>query len=336
MTVFRALLPPAVSALCVTILVKVFWSRLPMVVHVVKGGNPAILALAFPVYLALVFVLALRIRLVFSTVGMEQSPFRFFLYTLIGLFFSNFLPTTMGGDVVKASYASGGKALTPEAFLATFIDRSVGLAGVILLGAASLYAFPISSIGNGIVWLPAGVVVSLVAVTIVARVDRWTCRFTSWLEVLPFAQRLQPARLFRAGVTVARSPRVMCSTLALTVVSQIFGSVALWLIARGLGIQVGLAPFLLAVPAMSIVSLAPSLNGLGIRDAALIVVLRGLLPEEHALSIAILYDAVSAGCSLLGGAAFVFRGPLGLQPNPDLASTIRVSSGSGDEAATGA
>src|SRR3954471_8233390 len=114
----RRLLPLAMSLTCVGLLLAMFWGRLPTVLQTVAGASVPLIGVAAVFYLLSLYVLAIRMRYVFRVFEIDQSSNRYFLYTLIGLFFSNFLPTAMGGDLLKASYAAGYTNRLAEAFTA--------------------------------------------------------------------------------------------------------------------------------------------------------------------------------------------------------------------------
>jgi hypothetical protein len=59
-------------------------------------------------------------------------------------------------------------------------------------------------------------------------------------------------------------------------------------------------------------------NGIGVREAGFVVVLRGIVPEEQALALGIMFYVVGMACSAIGGLVFLARKPLGLGLSPSL------------------
>ncbi len=314
----RHLVPLVVSLGCLGLLLWVFWGQLPAVWRTVRAVQPWVLALAGLPYLLAFYMLAVRLRLVFRVFGIDQPAYRYFLYTLIGLFFSNFLPTGVGGDVVKASYAAGAGDSLAESFLATFIDRGLGLVGVLVIGSVGLSFFPGLQAGASMLWLAAALVGGLAALVLAGRVDRWVGWVLRRLEQLPLARRLRLPRLAQAALGLLRAPRVLALGLVLTLVSLSLSSLSLWITAWALGLSTSYLVFLLLVPVITVAALVPSINGLGVREAAFVVVLQRLMPDESALALAFVFYGLSMACSLIGGIIFLLRRPLGLQLSPSI------------------
>ena len=69
-----------------------------------------------------------------------ERPLRHLVgYYFIGMYFSLLLPTSVGGDVVRAWYLDGGTRRRLGAFATVFLDRLSGL--IVLLAMACLSAF---------------------------------------------------------------------------------------------------------------------------------------------------------------------------------------------------
>ena len=58
------------------------------------------------------------------------------------------------------------------------------------------------------------------------------------------------------------------------------------------------------MPIVSIITLLPSINGLGVREGSTVVFFGGLIGKEHALAISILMIVVLLITSLIGGIVY--------------------------------
>src|SRR5438132_10488463 len=90
----------------------------------------------------------------------------------VGMFFNLLLPTSIGGDVVRAWYLDGASGRRLPAFLSVFVDRLSGL--LILLGLACvadlLCPIPLPGWIGASVWATAGLaLLSLVLVHVLSR-----------------------------------------------------------------------------------------------------------------------------------------------------------------------
>src|SRR5437588_4669535 len=111
---------------------------------------------ALVLYLGIQMISGLRWRLLAKPLGYEGSVWEFTGFYFIGMFFNLFLPSSVGGDVVRAWYLGGGSELS--AFLSVLVDRLSGLAVLISLACAAVILCPIELPGwiLASVWCTAG------------------------------------------------------------------------------------------------------------------------------------------------------------------------------------
>jgi uncharacterized protein (TIRG00374 family) len=233
-------------------------------------------------------------------------------YYHIGLFFNNFLPANIGGDIARIADSSRHGASTGAAVSAVMMDRliaTIALAGLALvttlpavdhfhlvMAYASLVAFFALSVF--LLW-------GLFHTRLLQAIERvlgriGLGRLSPHLEEL--ALRLEAYRGARA---------FLARMLVLATITQLMRIGVHALVSRALGLQIPLQYFLLFVPLLAvIVSLPISLNGLGLREGAG-VLLFGLIGVDRprAFSLQFLTYLVAVAVSLLGGLAYLIRIP---------------------------
>jgi hypothetical protein len=233
-------------------------------------------------------------------------------YYHIGLFFNNFLPANIGGDIARIADSSRYGPTTGAAVSAVLMDRLIGtlaLASLALLTTlpavdrfhlALAYLALVGFFGLSVLLLWGLFHPALIPALgrVLSRVGLG--RVTPLLEDL--ALRLEAYRGARF---------LLSRMLVLAGATQLLRIGVHALVARGLGLEIPLQYFFLFVPLLAvIVSLPISLNGLGVREGAG-VVLFGLIGVEraHAFSLQFLTYAVAVAISLLGGLAYLVRIP---------------------------
>jgi len=308
------LLPIAVSALGIGFLVWRFAGQWPALAQEIRGMSFTWLFVAWLLYVLTLYVLAIRVKLILGAYQIRHSANRFFALTFIGIFFSSVLPISVGGDVIKATYAVQRREDLPEAVVGVLADRGMGFLGVVVLAGIGLWLRSGSDwIGS---WPTAAAPVALGMVIAGIAAYRWT-PIAHWIDlqlgdsgssVVRFVKRLG-----RAVMTLTRSPPVLSGALILTIVAQVLGLLTLWAEAMAFGMSISLPILLLALPVIALATVVPSLNGIGVREAALVIALRGLLSDPEALLLALTFDVLSVGCSLIGGGVFLFRRRLGIR-----------------------
>lgn len=266
---------------------------------------------ALGLYLGAQVISSLRWQHLARPLGFEGPLARFTGYCFIGMYFNLMLPTSVGGDVVRAWYLDNRPGRRMDAFLSVLIDRLIGLLALLALACVAVAACPIE--------LPVWIRVSVWACGAAAALGlaalpvlvRWTNRFG---RVRRLAER---GRLYLAH------PWLLLNTLALSLVVQVANVGLVWLVGRAIGAPVPAAYYCILVPMVSLLTLLPvSLNGMGIREGGTVLFLAPLgIGAGTALSVAFLWFAVGTVASLGGGCVYLFgRFPRPTEGTPEIQS----------------
>src|SRR5262245_36993905 len=88
--------------------------------------------------------------------GFECGVSRLTAYYFIGMYFNLLLPTSVGGDVMRAWYLDGGSGRRLAAFVSVFVDRFSGLLVLLSLACIGVLLLPLE-LPLWIPWLVWGV-----------------------------------------------------------------------------------------------------------------------------------------------------------------------------------
>ena len=227
---------------------------------------------------------------------------------LAGLFVSNFLPTTIGGDVLRVSRLAAGNGESPRSFASVVLER---LTGWLVLPVISLVTL---AINPGLLRPPVDdaahlvVVISLVTlaaltVILVGASSPWVGRHlqakVGWLRFVN-AIHLGLAR-FR------KSPGMAFEVLVVGFAYQLAVVLAAFLSAKALGLPVSWTAVLAFMPAVAIVQVlpAPTIGGLGVREGAFVLFLHPLgVSADQAITLGLLVYGINLVASLFGAPAF--------------------------------
>lgn len=231
-------------------------------------------------------------------------------YTAIGMFFSQLLPSGIGGDGLRIWYARRAGLPLGVAIGTVLVDRIIGLLGLLLLvilGLPYLLSLHISDILVTVISISA--VVLALGIAAFLSVDHlmagmaallWRRTWTAYLQ-RPFLSRLQ-AELARTAKDTRRLLKALPhgpSTVVLSLINQIaLGLVVLYL-ARSMSLSLSPAAAVFLFPPVLLLSAMPiSLAGWGIREGAMVLVfsLAGL-EADASLSVSVLFGV----CMLLSG-----------------------------------
>jgi len=231
---------------------------------------------------------------------------------LIGAFFNNFLPTSIGGDAVRAYYVSRAYGKPAAAVSSILTERFSGLSILILLPVVAFYPSAVlvpSGISELLAWGLAIIVVLIGAFLLPA--TRRTCG-----KLLPQRVRLGVERIAGSIGRYLSDSR----TLLIVVLCSLFfnGLVILcaWFVAGSLDLNLRMIDLMVVVPLVVLLTLIPfSLNGLGIREGGFIFFLSQFgISQAEALSFSLLNYLLILVVSVVGGIVFgSCRADYGLQ-----------------------
>jgi uncharacterized membrane protein YbhN (UPF0104 family) len=123
-------------------------------------------------------------------------------------------------------------------------------------------------------------------------------------------------KLAERSLIYLQRPLLLMETTVLSLFIQAGNIVLVWLVGQAIQAPVPAYYYWIMVPMVTLLTLAPiSLNGMGIREGATILFLTPLgISHATALSLAILWFAVFAAASLLGGVLYLING----MPKPEI------------------
>jgi uncharacterized protein (TIRG00374 family) len=255
-------------------------------------------------------VSALRWGMLARVLGFQVSQARYTGVYFIGMLFNLILPTSVGGDVVRAWYLAGMpcRSQMGRTTLATFsvlVERVSGLMMLVAIACVALWCSPLElpSWVNGAVLL-AGL--AMLAGLAFLFVGGWFARWI--LPALPARLQALVVRVFTATRLYLRHPWTLLITSLLSVVVQGLNVIVVWCVGLGLGLDVPLICYGVVVPLTALLTLVPiSLNGMGLREAGYAILMRPLgVPTHTAVALAFLSFLVTVVCSLAGLGFYLF------------------------------
>lgn len=233
-------------------------------------------------------------------------------YYFVGLFFNNFLPSNIGGDIARISDASKHAKHVSPVFSATLMDRLIGVVAIafvaVLASFAALDRFHQYAIYVSIL-IVFGVSVLLFASIFhrgVLEAFEWPFRVIGARKIEQGIARLMDDLHGFRNMGGALTQAFLASTLV-----QISRILVHFLVGIALGVRVTPGYYFLFVPVLAaLVSLPISLNGLGVREGAGVVLFQSAgMSREQAFTVPFLTYLISVLISLLGGLIFVSRPP---------------------------
>ncbi|MDB4945568.1 MAG: hypothetical protein JWP97_5102 [Labilithrix sp.] len=221
---------------------------------------------------------------------------------LVGALFNTFLPTNVGGDVVRALRASRRIEHGYHAWSSSLFERLVGMLTLAIAGSTAA-VFVIGDV------LPPRVRIVAVVIAIAIALGLLFVAAPLRLLVRVLEKRLSAAVVsdLRGVVSDLEGPLATAGarieTFAWSLAGFLVGLVLMSIAARSMNAPGHGLAILVGIPIISVLSLAPvSLGGHGLREGLFVVILGMLgVPKDVALGLALVALAYNVLFALLGG-----------------------------------
>jgi uncharacterized protein (TIRG00374 family) len=277
----------------------------------VRGGDTLLLAAAVALYAGMLLLSTLRWRLLLQAQGYESSLRSLSASYLVATFFNNFLPSSIGGDVIRVRDGRQITGSTTASLAVVAVDRILGFGALYFLAvSAYLAAGPsvrrllgaralLAALGLffallGYVFFRPGTAGRLMTVSGLASFP-WLRERFEIVQAAVHAYRRQLARVFTA--------------FAASVALQTLFVLYYYSVAHSMRIGLHLDACFLMVPLCALIQAVPvSFNGWGVRESVFILYFRQLgLPRETALAFSLVGAGLIVLLSLSGAAVWTAR-----------------------------
>ena len=233
-------------------------------------------------------------------------------YYFVGLFFNNFMPSNIGGDIARISDASKHADRVSPVFSATLMERLIGVVSIGFLAVIASIAAMHRLHLPAIYWTTLAVF--LLAVALFASVfHRGVLEFLERPFRAVGAIRIERglARMLDDMHGFRTEGGALVQAFAASTMVQISRIYVHYIVGLALGVQISIAYYFLFVPVLAaLISLPISLNGIGVREGAAVVLFQMAgLTREQSFAIPFVTYVIAVMISLLGGLIFVSRTP---------------------------
>ncbi len=271
--------------------------------------GPLFLAMAFLSMVIAVWLLALRWQVLLNSYQFNLKRIQLFSFYLIGMFFNNFLPTSIGGDIVRIYKLITVINDRPTAFASVIIERLMGIAATLFMSIWALIY--ISQQFHDLRLLLAAIILFVFIISFFALILRdWSFRILLRLfekvTLFKIGQRFN--KLFEAIHYFQNKRSVLLKVFLISFLSQFFIVLMNYLVALAFNIPVGFGYLLMVVPISFVITMLPSINGIGIRDLGFVGLLAQIgIPTAEALSLSFMNVIIPMIISIAGGVMFMLQ-----------------------------
>lgn len=307
----------AKAIVSITLLVWLFLTAdLGSFISTARGIPPMTTVLAFALVLVSQGFGALRLMLLLRNQGIRIGYFYSLRLTFTGLFAGNFLPGTVGGDIIKVVMLAGRGHRKSVSTACVVVDRLVNMGAMCLLLPSLVTIAPVFNVSARQMLLPTAIAFAAAVILVVVfgpTVIRLLVAHTERHDPLDpgFIARLGRGfnGLLRMLQNWAKAPAQVAGYFAISFALIGASILSAWLIAEALNVGVSFLQLTSVIVIIYFVALIPiSLNGLGISEASIVFLLAQLdVAQEPALALALLIRFLFVAASSLGGIAMAYH-----------------------------
>lgn len=247
--------------------------------------------------------------------GIRITPKAALYYYFVGLFFNNFLPTNIGGDVYKAYDLSKRVKKREGVIAATIMDRLMGFVALVALALLAT----VLAIGKleqlrllGLTLASLFILLSIFLVFFNRRVARVGNRF--FFRFLPSGLRGTLKEIYSSIYSFKGDSGFFFKFLGLSLIIQSIRILINYLIALSIGIRIDFLYFFLIIPLIALaIALPISVAGIGVRESSGMILFQrvGVIPSQAA-SMQLLTYIVTLLVGMIGGILFALVEPKGM------------------------
>lgn len=274
--------------------------KYPQILKAFASTDVPTFFLGFLIFVAACAAASVRLKLLIGAQDIVVTFRETLPLTFIGYFFNNFLPTAIGGDVVKAYYLSHKTENKIGSYASVFVDRIIGLITMVLMAFAALLFVKEGTVDNTIKYI----VYTITLCSILAIVFMTNKRLAKKLSFLLFIVKPLKEKFKKIYEIIHEyqyQKLLMVKSFAISFISQILFFMSLWVVAMSLGGRIPVKDLFIKTPIISMMSLLPSINGLGLREGSTVVLFGPIIGQDKAFAVSILWLLVLLCISIIGG-----------------------------------
>jgi len=285
------------------------------IVEVLRHSNVYLLIFAFCMYFLGYILTAARWRLLISIHGIWPPLSILMQSFMVGIFFNNLLPSTIGGDVSRMYDVWRIARNKAGAVSVVLVDRFLGVTALILWATVAVFASP-EVRAQSALYIPVLTVLAIVVLAgafILGRprplVSGLIAGVRRILGVMPVFVQKTAGKVLDAFGPYYEHNRVVLQALLISLLLQLNVIIHFWLVCIALNIDLSFFAVCVVIPCVLMITMLPiSINAIGVREVAF-VYFAGLfgVSSEQALVLAWVAFTFVIVQGLLGGIVFAIR-----------------------------
>jgi len=293
-----------ISAGLIVYLITTQFKDFKTIASTLKDISIPLILLSFSTHIYGIWITAYRWQTLLKTQNIRLSVLSLSSSTLIGQFFNNFLPTSIGGDVYRAYDVTKKTGFPMSSSISVLVvERLSGIIASAVFATAALF-LGFTTIGGKSIIIPILIFLVISVIIFFLILNPNILGIRKLAKKIKFLEKIleKLKNVYNTFLTFKKYKWVLIKVLLYSLTLQFAVIVNYWLASRSLGINLDLTAFIFIVPVVSIIAMLPiSLGGIGVREGSLVFIMVSLGAQ----------NAKAAMCSLLLFAMLLIMGIIG-------------------------
>lgn len=268
-----------------------------------SGINPGWILIAVVATLFQVFLGALRWRAISQRCAAPLETGQAFRYNMIGTFFNQTLPSSIGGDAMRLWLVRHTGAGWRAATYSVLVDRAIGLIALALIVVASLpWSYDLINSSRGrlaLLLIDIAAISAGLGFLLLGRLP-W-----GWLKAFWGLRHIHDCSVIANQVIFSRTSGPQVAVLSFLI--HVMAVVIAWCAVRAIAAPAAFDQLFLLVPPIMLITMLPiSIAGWGVREATMMVAFgyAGLAPADGTV-VSLLFGATSFIVGAIGGLVWI-------------------------------
>ena len=306
--ILSLLLRISISAVLLIFLFKFNKIDIHALVGDIKSADKLLLAVGFAIFFCGYFLGFLRWQMLLKAAGINIPLKRLISSFSGGVFFSIFLPSTIGGDFVRTVDLAEHTKKAKEVIATVFLDRLSGYIGLVLVILPGIWLGR-NLVLDKVVFSSVSVIIILLVVVLLVLFNSFIYSKIKKFLSTPGAVKIKETiRNIHQEIHIFRNHKSMITgNLMLSFFIQIIAPITVYFIGLSLGIKINFIYFLIFLPIIGAITLLPvAIGGLGLREGLFVVYFaKAGVIKQLALAMSLLSFSFVVFYGAIGGLIYV-------------------------------
>ncbi len=275
----------------------------------IKGADRPLLLAAFSVTLLVYLLCFYRWKMLLDASDIKPALSKLIVSFSGGIFFNVFLPSTIGGDVVRSLDLSLHTRKPKEVIATVLLDRLSGYAGIVVVASFSLLFGWKEVYPNKAVLLSIAIITGLLILILLALFNGFIFSKINALLRSPAAGRFKESlkNLHQELHYFKNRKGVLVKNLMLSLLVQIISPLATYITALALGININVVYFFVFYPVIAAITFLPiAVGGLGLRENMYAIFFRRAgVNESASVALSLVGFSITLIYAAIGGTIYV-------------------------------